>query len=41
VAKHSPEVTKEEVQFIIQTLELACKMLLALKPILEGIAKKK
>ena len=41
MAKHSPEVTKEEVQFIIQTIELACNMLTALKPILVGIAKKK
>jgi hypothetical protein len=40
VPKHYPEVTKEEVRVVIQTLELACKMLLAIKPILEGIAKK-
>jgi len=32
------EITKEQIKFVIETIATVCKMLLALKPILDGIA---
>ena len=33
------ELTKEQLKLVVSTLDAACKMLLALKPILDGLIK--